>query len=95
MLARGQLIIVALGGPGLPTWDQPLAAGPRAGLLRRVSAGGGYPSSAPARARFLAIRTGTTLIESITDAPCLHRKPSCAIAQQVWQISVIITAAGH
>jgi hypothetical protein len=92
MLARGQLIIVALGGPGLPTWDQPLAAGPRAGLLHRVSASGGYPSSAPARARFLAVRQGRSVIRSITDAACLHAKPMCEFAQQVWQVSVVVTA---
>lgn len=95
VLARGQLIIVALGGPGLPTWDQPLAAGPRASLLHRVSASGGYPSSAPARAQFLAVHPGRSMIRSITDAACLHSKPMCAMAQQVWQVSVIIIAARH
>jgi hypothetical protein len=92
VLARGQRIIVVLGGLGLPTWDQPLAAGPGAGLLRRVSASGGYPSTAPARATFLAVRQGTSTIRSITDAKCLHTKPMCLIAQQVWQVSVIVTA---
>jgi hypothetical protein len=92
VLARGQQIIVVLGGTGMPTWDQPLAAGPHASLLRRVSASGGYPSSAPARAVFLAVHPGTSVIRSITDAACLHAKPSCEIAQQVWQVSVIVTA---
>lgn len=91
VLARGQLIMVVLGGPGLPTWDQPLAAGPQASLLHRVSASGGYPSSAPARAEFLAVYRGRSVIRSITDAACLHAKPRCEIAQQVWQVSVIIT----
>lgn len=92
VLTRGQMIIVVLGGPGLPTWDQPLAAGPQASLLHRLSASGGYPSTAPAKATFLAVRQGASLIRSITDVKCLHTKPMCQIAQQVWQISVIVTA---
>lgn len=90
VLARGQFIIVVLGAPGYPTWDQPLAAGPQAASLRRVSASGGYPSSAPARATFLAVRPGTAAIRSLTDAACLHAKPRCMIAQRVWQVSVIV-----
>jgi len=91
VLSRGQLIIVVLGSPGYPTWDQPLAAGPHLAALRRVSAVGGYPSSAPARATFVAVTAGKALIRSITDAACLHTKPACEIAQRVWQVSVIVT----
>lgn len=91
VLARGQSIIVVLGAPGFATWDQPLAAGPRAGSLRRVQASGGYPSTAAAKATFVAVRTGTALIRAITDAACLHTKPPCEIAQQVWQVSVEVT----
>jgi hypothetical protein len=86
------MIIVVLGSRGYTSWDKPLAAGPEASALRRISASGGYPSSAPARAIFLAVRPGTALLRSITDAPCLHAKPQCEIAQQVWQVTVIVKA---
>jgi len=58
-----------------------------------VSAGGGYPSRQPAVAAFQAARPGPATINATSDAACLHAKPACAIAQQEWQVTVVVTAA--
>lgn len=87
LLRFGQSITVVLGGHGSTLWHQPLAAG---GILRRTSASGGFPRSMPARASFRAVQTGTTAISSITDAACLHARPSCEIAQRLWTVTVIV-----
>jgi hypothetical protein len=85
-LKVGQSVKVVLGGKGM-TWDLPNATGM---AVSRISASGGYPASRPARAIFRAVRPGTVVLSSMTDARCLHARPRCAIAQLLWSVSVIV-----
>jgi hypothetical protein len=83
----GQRLRVVLGGHG-EQWHRPASPGP---FLRLAAASGGYPSSRPANAVFLAVQTGTASVTSLTDHPCLHTQPPCMIAQRVWGVRVLIT----
>jgi hypothetical protein len=85
-LRVGQVVAVALVPDG-GTWDAPRASGD---AVRRASSSGGYPSLRPARAIFRALRTGQSVITSLTDAQCLHSQPSCEIPQRLWQVLVIV-----
>jgi hypothetical protein len=85
----GQRLRATLGGHG-QFWHRPASPGPS---LRRAAAGGGYPSSRPATAVFVAIREGEASVTSITDHPCLHAKPPCKIAQRVWSVRIVVAAA--
>ncbi len=86
-LRVGQRLRVVLGAGG-GQWNLPVSTG-RA--LRRVVATGGYPSTRPADAFFLAVAAGRASVRSVTDYRCLHSKPVCAIAQRVWSIRVVVT----
>ena len=44
----------------------------------------------PARATFVAVRVGRAFLFSMTDAPCLHAKPRCMIAQRLWRVTIIV-----
>ena len=85
----GQRLRVVLGGRG-QQWHRPASHGPS---LRLVAASGGYPSSRPADAAFLAVRAGTASVTSMTDHPCLHAQPPCMIAQRVWSVRVTVAPA--
>lgn len=90
VLRPGQRVVVVLGGQGPGWWDRPRVTGSEPAVLRLTSASGGYPQSGPALASFLAIRPGKAAITSMSDAACLHTVPACEIAQQVWQVQVIV-----
>lgn len=90
VVAPGQLITVVLSGQGVLRWNRPRLAQTALGVLRQVSASGGYPSQAPARASFHAVREGTEAIISSTDARCLHAHPRCAIVQRLWRVTVVV-----
>jgi len=92
LLSTGQAVRVSLAGDGIISWHRPAVPAAKSGVLRRVSASGGYPGRRPARATFRAVRPGTALISSITDARCLHASPPCEIAQRLWQVTVIVTS---
>lgn len=85
----GQRLRVVLGGHGA-LWHRPTSPGPS---LRLAAADGGYPSSRPANAVFVAVQPGTASVTSITDHPCLHAQPPCKIAQRVWGVRVLVAAA--
>jgi hypothetical protein len=61
-------------------------------VLRRASADGGYPTGAPVRARFEAVRAGAADLTSGTDYACLHAEPRCMLPQQLWTVHVVVTA---
>src|SRR5215469_2620355 len=82
----GQVVAVVLDSGGM-MWDPPRSSG-RA--VRRTAARGGYPTTRPARARFLAIRPGKSALTSVTDARCLHAVPRCEIPQRVWSVTVLV-----
>ena len=93
VIVPGQTITVVLSGQGMGKWNRPRLGGSALGVLRQVSASGGYPSSAPARAAFRAVRVGTEAILSATNARCLHARPPCAIAQRSWRVKVVVRTA--
>jgi len=90
VVVPGQAINVVLGGQGILTWNRPRLAGSGPGVLRQLSASGGYPSKAPARATYRAVRAGTAEIFSGTNARCLHARPPCEIAQRLWRVTVVV-----
>jgi len=59
-----------------------------------AEASGGYPSTRPAIAVFVAVRSGTASVTSITDHPCLHADPPCMMAQRVWSLRVLVAGTG-
>ena len=87
-LHAGQQVAVALASEGLFSWHVPTAVG---AAVRRVSASGGYPGQQPARAAFLAVRSGRATLTAIDDTACLHAQPACEPAQQEWQVAIIVT----
>jgi hypothetical protein len=93
VVAPGQVIAVVLGGHGMLMWDRPRVTGSAPAALRQFSASGGYPSAAPARASYRAVRAGTTDILSGTNARCLHARPPCEIAQRLWRITIVVLRA--
>ncbi len=86
----GQRLRVVLGGRG-EQWHRPTSPGPS---LRLATVSGGYPSSRPVDAIFLAVQPGTASITSMTDHPCLHTQPPCMIAQRVWGVHVLVAGTG-
>jgi hypothetical protein len=93
VLRAGDQVTVVLGPPGLAMpWDPPVAQG---GAVALVTASGGYPSSAPARAVFRAVRPGTARLMSATDAKCLHLPAAtrCLPPQQIWEVTVVVPAS--
>jgi hypothetical protein len=84
----GQQVAVALASAGSFSWHVPAAAGT---AVRRVSASGGYPGQQPARAAFVAVRSGRATLTAIDDTACLHGQPACEPPQQEWQVTIIVT----
>jgi hypothetical protein len=85
-LRIGQRLRVVLGGHGMQ-WHRPASPEP---TLRLADTSGGYPSASAAVAVFIAVRSGTASVTSITDHPCLHANPPCKIAQRIWSIRVLV-----
>lgn len=87
-LARGQSVTVALAAGGMFSWHVPAASG---AAVRQVGGSGGYPSSRPAQATFVATAPGTATLTAINDTACLHAHPRCLPPQQRWQVTVIVS----
>jgi hypothetical protein len=45
----------------------------------------------PARAAFVAVRSGGATLTAIDDTACRHGQPACELPQQEWQVTVIVT----
>lgn len=88
-LRPGQRVTVALASNGAMSWHVPAAAG---AAVTRIGASGGYPGREPARAVFLAVRSGRAMLTALDDTACLHTQPACELPQQAWQVTVIVTA---
>lgn len=58
--------------------------------VTRTAAVGGYPSGREAEATFTASRPGRAELLSMTDYPCLHSTPRCALPQQIWSVQLAI-----
>jgi hypothetical protein len=89
-LHPGQRVTVVLASQGSLSWHVPAAAG---AVVTRVSASGGYPGRQPARAAFLAVRPGSAILTAIDDMACLHARPACEPAQQVWRVTVTVAGS--
>jgi hypothetical protein len=87
-LAVGRTLAVVLLRQGGFAWHPALADG---AALTRVNAGGGYPGQQPARAEFRAVSQGRAVLRAVDDTACLHARPSCEVAQRLWQVTVIVT----
>ena len=87
-LHTGQQVAVTLTPGTFFSWHVRAAA---AAAVRRVSASGGYPGQQPARAAFLAVRSGEAMLTTINDTACLHAQPACEPAQQEWRVTIIVT----
>lgn len=87
----GQRLVVTLGDGWVAPAAHSVARDPEPPLqsLSTVRAVG-YPAG-PAVSRFIAVRPGAALVSAHTDAACLHGAPPCAIAQQVFDLSVQVT----
>jgi hypothetical protein len=84
----GQIITIVLDGQGMLRWNPPRLAGSAPAAMRQLSVSGGYPSKAPARASYRAVRAGTAEIIASTNARCLHTHPPCEIVQRLWRVTV-------
>ena len=84
----GQQVAVALASEGLFSWHVPATAG---AAVRTVTASGGYPGQQPARAAFVAIRSGHATLTAMDDTACLHFQLACEPPQREWRVTVIVT----
>lgn len=89
-VGQGDAIRVYLGGscPAGGGYQAATAGGP----LYREGASDYQPGAT--FAAFRAVGTGRATVTATTDAPCLHTSPRCAIAQQLWTVTVEVARAG-
>lgn len=99
-LIPAQHLIVEVGFPGPPAWSgTPRGAdifwtppdSPHPGPLYR--SGTASCSGGSAVAVFTAVGTGGTTVNATTDAPCFHTQPVCEMAQQGFEIYVVVRPA--
>jgi hypothetical protein len=96
-LTTPQHLIVEIGFPGPPVWSgtpqgadafwTPPAA-PYPGPLYR--SGSATCPGGSAAAVFTAVGTGGTTVDATTDSPCFHTHPACEMAQQGFEIYVVV-----
>jgi hypothetical protein len=86
-LARGQSVTTNLVAQGMFSWHVPAATG---SAVRQMNNSGGYPTSQPAQATFLAVNPGTATLTAMNDTACLHAHPPCLPPQQQWQVTVLV-----
>ncbi len=92
-----QNLIVEIGFPGPPVWSgtpqgtdvfwTPPAA-PYPGPLYR--SGSATCPGGSAAAVFTAVGTGGTTVDATTNSPCFHTHPACEMAQQGFEIYVVV-----
>ena len=92
-----QHLIVEIGFPGPPVWSGTpqgadvfwtLPAAPNPGPLYR--SGSATCPGGSAAAVFTAVGTGGTTVDATTDSPCSHTNPACEMAQQGFEIYVVV-----
>ena len=77
----GQTLVVSLGKDYRPVRLTGTA-------LTLVSTTGGYPTGQSLRATYRAVAPGTVDLRTMTDYPCLHTTPPCALPQLQWSLRV-------
>ena len=60
--------------------------------LRTLTGSGGYPTGQPLRVELVALRAGTTDVQTHTDADCFHAVASCAYPQADLTLRVVVGA---
>jgi hypothetical protein len=88
IIRRGTLVVVNLPSSGGPSWDAPESDAPE--VLTPTAHVGGYPAPGPVSAEFRAATGGTAHLSATTDAPCLHSKPHCMIAQRRFRVRILV-----
>jgi len=96
-LTPQQHLVVAVGSSGPPAWTgtpqaadiywtppQATSEGPLHRDSTRTCSGGN------ALSLFTAVGTGGTTVNASTDAPCFHTQPVCEMAQQGYEIYVVV-----
>jgi hypothetical protein len=58
--------------------------------LVRISSSGGFPTGQPLDELYRAATQGSVDLSTLTDDPCLHTTPRCAIPQKLWTVHVTI-----
>lgn len=96
VLTVGLRLVVTLAANWTPPKEMASGSGVTAELqpLRAVSSVG-FPAPGVASATFMAVRPGTAAIFAVTDYPCLHTTPKCALPQQEFKVTVrVLPPAG-
>jgi hypothetical protein len=83
-LTVGDVLVVSLPSNYVPPTVNP------AGILSAASVAGGYPTTDPLQARYLATAPGETDIASYTDALCNHQPMPCPSPSDQWRLHVIV-----
>jgi hypothetical protein len=84
----GQQITVTLPPTNAGIWDRPQVSDLR--LLRLTSVTGGYPSTSPLQAAYIAIGRGQVNVATQTDLACFHGHPACAPPVSGWRVRLMV-----
>ena len=96
VLTVGRRLVVTLAANWTPPRQRAVGSGVTAELqpLRAVSSAG-FPAPGAASATFMAVRPGTAAVFAVTDDPCRHATPVCALPQQEFTVTVrVLPPAG-
>jgi hypothetical protein len=96
VLTVGLRMVVTLAANWTPPKEMAAGSGVTAELqLLRTVSSVGFPAPGVASATFMAVRPGTATILAVTDYPCLHTTPKCALPQQEFMVTVrVLPPAG-
>jgi hypothetical protein len=84
----GQRITVTLPPTNAGSWDRLQVSDLR--LLRLTSVTGGYPSTSPLQAAYVAIGRGQVNVATQTDLACFHGHPPCMPPVTGWRVRVMV-----
>ena len=87
----GQRLVVTLGDGWVAPSAHTVARDPEPPLQPLATQqASGYPAG-PAMATFVAVRPGVALVSSQAGGACAHSAPPCAMAREVFELSVHVT----
>lgn len=97
MLLIGQRLVVTLA----TNWTAPQATFATASVTSalqplRTDSSAGFPARVIAASTFTAIRVGEAAVMAHTDYACLHVSPRCAVAQEMFTVTIrVLPGPGH
>ena len=96
VLTVGRRLVVTLAANWTPPKQMAVGSSVTAELQPlRVVSSGGFPAPGVASATFMAVRPGTAAIFAVTDYPCRHTTPMCAVPQREFMVTVrVLPPAG-